>query len=571
MVMPKRQPESIVSVDKAQESQALRDQRGLIRALLDPACYSHPAVDIRVIETHISFVILTDAYAYKIKKSVDLGFLDFTTLAKRRFYCEEELRLNARLAPELYLEVVQIGGTADAPKVGGSGTAIEYAVKMREFPQQAQLDRALARGALSARHVDALAARIAAFHLDAPRASFEVDASRADNHARHGTSEAIGAAAAQNFEQMRAVEVPTDCRSLIDGVEAWSREAHQRLKQVFRNRQRDGWVRECHGDLHLGNIVLLDDEPRAFDCIEFEPEFRWIDVISDVAFLVMDLHAADQTGFAARFLNAYLESTGDYGGLQVLRYYLVYRAMVRAKISLLRATQLAAGNAEARASQQQARRYLALAAGYARPRGSFVAITHGFSGSGKTTLSQALLELSGAIRVRSDVERKRLHGLAPAQRGDGAIDEGLYGSAATDATYQRLRELAQIIVDAGYGVIIDATFLKRAQRDIFRALAKRAGIPFAIIDFVASECALRDRVAARSRQGDDASDADMAVLEHQLHTHQPLQADELDFIFQYDTSRSTAQAQQALTWSPLLRRLTIPFDNTGVRPPLITN
>ena len=569
--MPERQPESTVAVDKEQDSQALREQRRLIRALLEPACHAHPVVDIRVIETHISFVILTGAYAYKIKKSVDLGFLDFTTLANRRFYCEEELRLNARLAPELYLEVVQIGGTADAPKVGGSGTAIEYAVKMREFPQQAQLDRALARGALSTRHVDALAARIAAFHFDAPRASLEPDAFRADKYARHGTPEAIGAAAAQNFEQMRAVGIATNCRSLIDDVEAWSQKAHQRLKQVFHNRRRDGWVRECHGDLHLRNIVLLDDEPRAFDCIEFEPEFRWIDVMSDIAFLIMDLHAADRAGFAARFLNAYLESTGDYGGLQVLRYYLVYRAMVRAKISLLRAAQLAAGSAEARVSQQQARRYLELAAGYARPRGRFVAITHGFSGSGKTTLSQALLELSGAIRVRSDVERKRLHSLAPTQRGRGAIDEGLYRSAATDATYQRLRELAQIIVDAGHGVIVDATFLKRAQRDIFRVLAERAGTPFAIVDFVVNECVLRDRVAARSRQGDDASDADMAVLEHQLQTHQPLQADELDFIFQYDASRPTTQAQQASTWSPLLQRLTVPFDDTGVIPPPVTD
>ena len=239
----------------------------------------------------------------------------------------------------------------------------------------------------------------------------------------------------------------------------------------------------------------------------------------------------------------------------MLRYYCAYRGMVRAKVMLMRAGQQGC-TPEVRASATALfGRYLNVAANCAQPSRSFVLITHGFSGSGKTTISQPLVELTGAIRVRSDVERKRLHGLAPKDRPGSGIAEGLYRPEATESTYGRLLDLAGIIVEAGHGVMVDATFLQRRQREMFRALAARAGVPFLIVDFTAGEEILRGRILARSERGADASDADLAVLEHQLATHEPFQADEHESVFACDTSGPADRWQRSQTWAPLLQRL----------------
>ena len=511
-----------------------------------------------MIETHISFIVLTGTFAYKIKKSVDLGFLDFTTLEKRRFFCQEELRLNARLAPQIYLDVVPIGGTREVPRVGDDAQAIEYAVKMLEFPQEALADRVLARGELTSRHMDLLAALVAEFHARSHR-SGESDG--------YGTPEAILASVAQNFAQIRAVPEHAVNLRVLDAIETWTRQEHVRLCNVFAQRKREGQVRECHGDLHLGNIVFLDGEPRAFDCIEFNPDLRWIDVMNEVAFLVMDLHAAYRPDFARRFLNTYLEFSGDYGGLRVLPYYFAYRAMVRGKIGLMRARQIEPGIEGSGTLQEGGHRYLELARSGTRPGPGFLAITHGFSGSGKTTLSQPLVELTGAIRIRSDIERKRMHGSSLTDHREPAVASGLYYANVTDSTYQRLLDLAGTILESGHGVIVDATFLKQRHRDMFCALATRARVPFSIVDFTVREKILRERITARLQQGQDASDADLAVLEHQLATHEPLQAEELAFVFAYDASRPADDAQRPQSWTPLLQRLSLPLDPvlTGIK------
>jgi aminoglycoside phosphotransferase family enzyme/predicted kinase len=526
------------------------DQRRLIEALRDPACYPHAAPRVRVIETHISYVILTGTFAYKIKKRVDLGFLDFTTLEKRKLFCDEELRLNSRLAPDIYLEVVPICETSGVPRIGKGCKVVEYAVRMREFAQEALADRAIVRGELTAAHTDALAHQVAAFHSSLPSCAEDDE---------FGGPEAIWANIAQNFHQLRALPVAAAPRQLLDEVEAWSALEHGRLRECFLKRKHEGKVRECHGDLHLGNIVLLKGSPRIFDCIEFNAELRWIDVMNDIAFLVMDVRAGGRQDFAARFLNAYLELSGDYGGLRVLRYYLVYRAMVRAKVSLMRAQQLA-GKGASSSLRERFRSYLALARSLIHETHRFVLITHGFSGSGKTTLSLPLIELSGAIRIRSDVERKRLHPDAPAGRQQAAVASGLYSDQVTEQTYRRLLELARVVFESGHGVIVDATFLKTGQRDMFRAFAAQAGAPFAIVDFSVGVETLRSRIGVRLRQGQDASDADLAVLDYQLSTQEPLQQPERAFVFTYDASRPQADAQRLQSWTPLLQRLLPPAE-----------
>jgi aminoglycoside phosphotransferase family enzyme/predicted kinase len=533
-------------VDEVREN-----QRKLVQALRAPACYPHPVGRISIIETHISFVVLTGTFAYKIKKPVDLGFLDFTTLEKRRFFCEEELRLNSRLAPQVYLAVVPIGGTHAAPKVGEGAAVIEYAVKMREFPQEALADRMLARGQLTSHNIDALAERVAEFHHRARRCPDSDD---------YGTPQANLAGVAQNFAQIRAAGIQTVLLPLLGDIEKWTLHEHERRGNVFAARKRDGWVRECHGDLHLGNIAFLDGDPCIFDCIEFNPGLRWIDVMNEAAFLVMDLRAADRSGLATRFLNTYLEFGGDYGGLCTLRYFLVYRAMVRAKVGLMRALQLGSRDPAQAAAQKTFRRYLEFAKSCANPHPGFMVITHGFSGSGKTTLSQSLVELTGAIRIRSDVERKRMHAASVAGGRKSDIASGLYSADVTDSTYRRLLELAESVLESGYGVIVDATFLKRSHRDRFCALAKRAGVPFSIVDFSVGEELLRSRIGIRLQQRRDASDADLGVLAHQLATHEPLQPDELSAAFAYDASRPADDAQREQSWMPLLQRLGLPSD-----------
>ena len=440
------------------------------------------ALGMPFVETHISYVLFGGGAAHKIKKAVRFPFLDFTTLAAREHYCREELRLNRRLAPSVYRDVVAITGTPDAPVIGGDGEPIEFAVRMREFDQDGLLSRVIARDELTTERVDELAGAVAAFHQ------------RTDIAARdtpYGTPEAILHDALDNFAGMQGV----------DGLRAWTEREAARMKPAFAARKEHGFVRECHGDLHLGNIALVDGRVTLFDCIEFNPAMRWIDVMSDVAFLVMDLRDRNRPDPASRFLNSYLEHTGDYGGLEVLRFYVAYRAMVRAKVALLRS----AGT--------EFRNYLEHASRETAPPHPSLVITHGVAGSGKSTRARALVD-TGAIAVRSDVERKRLFG------------SGVYTEASTRATYERLAELARTILSAGFTAVVDATFLKRSQRDLLRAVADRLMLPFVIADCTAPLPVLRDRIARRLRRGTDASEATGDVLAQQLVTEEPLDADE---------------------------------------------
>jgi aminoglycoside phosphotransferase family enzyme/predicted kinase len=499
----------------------------LITALRDPACYAHTATRIAVLETHISWVILTGEHAYKIKKPVSLGFLDFSTLEARRRYCEDELRLNRRLAPSIYEAVVPITGSVDSPTVAGSGTAIEYAVKMREFPQSAMAGRVLADGALGAAHIDALAARIAAFHAGTGVAA---------PGSPYGVPDTVIAPACENFAQLERLLPDAADQSLIAEVRAWTeREFHERWA-LFDARYKQGSVRECHGDLHLGNIVMLDGALTPFDCIEFNPALRWIDVMSEVAFLVMDLEDRSRRDLAGRFLNTYLEAGGDYAGLSVLRFYRVYRAMVRAKVHVLRAAQEGLSAAERERLRTASRGYLSLARRCAHDSRPAVIVMHGLSGSGKSVLAQSLAEQMGAIRLRSDVERKRIGGLTPLARSGSKLASGIYTTDITSATYHRLTDLARTSVNAGYAVIVDATFLKRWQRDLFRREANMRGIPFVIVDVTAPDATLRARVTTRLAAGSDASEANPAVLAHQIAQDEALGTEELPAALRIDTT-----------------------------------
>lgn len=501
------------------------EQPALITALLNRQVYDHPVDACELIETHISWVILAGEYVYKLKKPLNLGFLDFSTLERRRFFCEEELRLNRRLAPAIYLDVVAIGGTPGQPVLGASEGIFEYAVKMRRFAQSAQLDRMLLRGELQREHIDAFARMVAEFHQ-------RVAVAKADSE--FGTPAAIRGPMEENFTQIREHQGEPGMATRLAELEQWSQTQFARLHTLMQQRHDKGFVRECHGDMHLRNLAWIDSRAVAFDCIEFNPNLRWIDVISEVAFLIMDLQERGEAELAQRFLNAYLERTGDYRGLALMPFYLVYRALVRAKVAAIRSDQPQIDDAGRAEALREHRNYLALAAGYTEQRRPAVIVARGMSASGKTTLTAPLVEQLGAIRLRSDVERKRLHGLAAEADAGAAPGKGIYSAGASERTYAQLAKLAGFVLEAGYPVIIDAVCMRREQRQRFVQLARLQGVPCLILEFTAPADVLRRRIVARQKE---ASDADISVLEHQLQHWEPLEEDEESMALRIDTER----------------------------------
>lgn len=487
----------------------------LVQALQQPSFYDHPVEQVELIETHISWVFLAGDFAYKVKKPVDFGFLDFSTLAKRRHYCHEELRLNRRFAPQLYLEVKTIGGDPESPTLGGQPPR-EYAVKMKRFAQQAQLDNFLAAGLLTTRQIEHFATYIAKLHQAAPVAGPSQP---------FGSPQLISAPAEENFTQIRPL-LPVTEREQLNRMENWCRKSGKELDSILRQRKAEGFIRECHGDVHLANMAWFAEQPTLFDCIEFNENLRWIDVINDIAFLVMDLDDRGQAKLGWRFLNRYLQETGDYQGLQLLNYYKVYRAMVRAKVICLRLAQAGLSDAERRQDLKLYHSYLDLAASYIEPRPTTLLITHGLSGSGKSTFARDLADISGAIHLSSDRERKRLHGLAATADSHSPLAGGIYSVHAHTETYERLRNLARQVLCAGYQVIVDATFLQKQQRDLLRQLAAKQQVPMVILNFSVSEDELRRRIQQRSATGGDQSEATLEVLAQQLSQLQPFTQEE---------------------------------------------
>jgi aminoglycoside phosphotransferase family enzyme/adenylate kinase family enzyme len=492
----------------------------LIRTLIAPAIWPHPAVTVELVETHISYVFLVGEYAYKIKKPLDLGFLDFSTLELRHHFCQEELRINRRLAPAIYLEVVAIAGSAESPRIGGQGSPIEYAVKMRRFPDDGLLSQHLEH--LTPGLVNAIARRAAGFHESAEICGAEQP---------WGSADFVVRPMLENFEPIHKLEHDPLVDAQLQRLRQWTVQRHSELRSKLEERKAAGFVRECHGDMHLGNITLVEGEPVIFDAIEFNPGLRWIDTINEIAFLVMDLEEKQRPELAQLALNSYLEESGDYAGLKLLRFYQVYRAMVRAKVTAIRLGQDDLEQEERRILKQEFQRYLDLAERYTEPQAPALIITHGPSGSGKSVAARNLVQSLGAIQVRSDVERKRLAGLPPLARTEPDIGGDIYTAETTDQTYGSLLEAAEQILDAGFIALADATFLQRRQRRPFAQLADCLGVKFLILDMQTPEQLMRERLRIRAEQGGDPSEADEKVLDLQLKSAEPLTDEEAEVVY----------------------------------------
>lgn len=477
-----------------------------LAARLSASSFTHPVERLQRRETAISWLVMTGQYVYKIKKPVHLDYLDASTLERRHFLCEEELRLNRRFAPQLYLEVVPIAQAGGIPRVGdATAPPVEYAVRMRQFPASEELAHRLNAGTVSEQDMADFGARLSAWHAAA------VVAREPD----HGSLALVRTQLLQNLSSL-SVHADAAHGPPLQHLAGWTRTQLERSAALIESRHNDGYVRECHGDLHAGNVVHWQGQWLPFDCLEFEPRLRFIDVMSDVAFLFMDLGSRGRRDLAFAFLSAYLEGSGDYAGLPLLPLYGVYRALVRAKVDAL------AGDHE----RQQQR--IAAAQALSHSRAPAVILMHGLSGSGKSWLSSRLGPAIGAVRVRSDLERRRLLGARA------------HSEAADARTYQRLYDCCASALDAGLPIIVDATFLERERRQPFIELARHRACPLLLIDCRASEALLAERIAKRSREAHDPSEADAAVLQAQLSRSQPLEPAEYPSVVTVDTGSAQA-------------------------------
>lgn len=510
----------------------------LIQALQNPDLFDHPVDSFEVLETHISWVLLTGDYAYKIKKPMNFGFLDFSTLDRRRHFCEEELRLNSRLASELYVDVLPITGTADAPQLGGSGEAIEYAIRMRQFSQSELFDARQERGDLPAELLTTLARQVASFHDQLPAVADDKPL---------GTPEAVYAAMQENFDQIRPLLSDQPLLDQLDNLEAWTRTTFERHRELIAQRRAGGFVRECHGDLHLANITVFNDRVTVFDGIEFNEPFRWIDVINDLAFLLMDLESRREYALANEVLNTYLEYRGDFEALTLLPLYKAYRALVRAKIALFTLGNPALTDTEKAGLHQRYRDYAELAESYSGIPNHYLLATSGLSASGKTCVSAAMARELGLVRLRSDVERKRLFGLGPLDQSKSPQGGNLYTPEATERTYRRLAELAGQLLEAGLPVIVDAASLRVSERTVIADVAESHSVPFALLHCEAPE--EKRRAWIRERKG-DASEATESLLDAQKDWWEPLTTDEK----RHTVHVHTDQPQAAETLADCIRQ-----------------
>jgi uncharacterized protein len=490
---------------------------GLPESLLDPAAWPGAVVGPQLVETHISWVFLTGEFAYKVKKPVRFDFLDFSTRERRSHFCKEELRINQRLAPGLYLGLSRVVRVGDRLCVDQDGELVEHAVRMRQFDRAEELDALVDAARISAEELRHFGQRIARQQATAPAAT-----------PMGGQAELAGTlrACRDNFAALRRHVPAAD--AAVAAAEHWTGLEAERLAAAMHRRLAAGRWRECHGDLHCANVVRHAGELWPFDALEFDPALRWIDVASDFAFLWMDLRARGRADLATAALDGWLQECGDFDALGLLPLYEAYRAGVRAKVAALRAAQQAgAGPAT------ELERYLGALSAAPRRTTPRLIVTTGLSGSGKSFVAAALLAPLAAVRVRSDMERRRLVGLGADEPSGGLI----YTPELTERTYARLADAAASALTAGFTVIVDAACLRRRERARLRDLARARQLPFVLLSITAPREVLESRLLRRAAAGGDPSEATVEVLAQQLRLAEPLTRDELAEALLVDTSK----------------------------------
>jgi uncharacterized protein len=469
-----------------------------------PGAYPYLAKRVELVETHISWVFLAGPFAYKVKKPVNFGFVDYSSLERRRHFCHEEVRLNRRLAPDVYLDVVPVSLWANSLRVEGAGEVVDYAVKMRRLPRERMLDHLLASGKVSVVDVERLARHIAAFHAQAGTGP-QIDA--------FGSPTVIGLNWRENFEQVDPFVGRWLRHDQFARTYAFVHRELDRLAPLFEQRVRQGRIRDCHGDLRCES-VWMDDAGgyQVFDCIEFNERFRYGDVASEVAFLASDLDWRGRPDLAWSWVEAYVAASGDEGLRAALPFYKCYRAFVRGKVEAL--AQQSVASVEGRCKHgRAAREHFELAEWYTLRFPPTLFVTCGQVGSGKTTLARGAASILGLPLLSSDVVRKQLAGVDPRDRRPAQLDGGLYRPELVRSTYDELFRLAGDLLRRGQSVILDATFGRAAERQRAAQLARGAGAHFVILNVEAPDSVIYQRLLARSRGEPTESDAGAEIFE----------------------------------------------------------
>ncbi|HJV35351.1 AAA family ATPase [Geomonas sp.] len=492
--------------------------RRLLKSLLKESAYPEPTENVSLIETHVSFIFLTDQFVYKVKKPVNFGFLDFTTLERRHFFCQEEVRLNRRLCPDIYLGVVELHETEAGASFRAGGRLIDYAVKMKRLPKERMLDHLLVSGTVEAATMASLARFVADFHAKAARGP-EIDAC--------GSLPAIRENWAENFRQAEPFVGQTIRACDLALIRCSVEQFLSGHGELFGERVRDGFIRECDGDLHPGNICLTDGIC-IFDCIEFNERFRYTDVCADVAFLLMDLEFSGHRELCRPFLEAYRQAGGDPGPSSLVNFYQGYRAFIRGKVHSFRLQEAGVPPEELARAKETAERYFRLARGCAlRDRLSpTLILTCGAMGSGKSTLARELAFQLGLPLAQSDAVRKKLAGPAATRGSEQAYDQGIYAPSFNQATYDQLLKKAAAALRSGSGMVVDATFRRRGDRDRFQRLAREAGAGFAVLETACPPQLIKERLEKRGKDPHELSDGRWELFPRQLAEFEPTAAGE---------------------------------------------
>lgn len=510
----------------------------IVADLLRPDAYDPPADDVRLHETHSSWVLLAGPFAYKLKKPVNLGFLDFTTIERRRADCEEELRLNRRFSPEMYLGVVEVTERDGHYRIGGEAGSGEPAVWMRRLPEEGMLPAKLARGDVDMRLARRIGRTLAKLH-GRSQTGPDIDS--------YGSPASVVANWRENFDQMGPFVGRTISSDLNEDIRTYVDRFVRQQAPLLEQRVADGHVRDGHGDLHAASICIDDGQILLFDSLQFAPRYRCADLASEVAFLAMDLEYHGRTDLAWGFVDSYVRASRDDGLLRLLDFYICYRAYVRGKVRSLRLAQTEqASGGETRQLIAESRAYFDLAWAHAGglPRPPMV-VTMGLPASGKTTLARALAGRLGLVHLSSDVARKRIAGIEPTQRGNDGFGSGLYAPAMTRNTYAALRRDAARWLRRGRGVVIDATFGNPDERAHMQQLAHRLGADLRVVLCDADDATLIARLERRATERGVVSDARIELWPELRAAFTP--PDELPSVLPVDATRNTEETvEQAL-------------------------
>ncbi len=504
-----------------------------IQALLSPDAYPHPADGVELRQTHVSYLLFAGEFVYKLKKPLDLGFLDFTTLEKRRHFCEQEVRLNRRLCRGAYLGVVPVSYVEGDARIDARGSVIDYAVKMRRLPDDGMMPGLLDRNAVTHEMIARLARRIAEFHASSER-SDEID--------RYGGLETAMVNWRENFQQTEPFIGRTITQRQFDDIQAFVEEVATGDADLFERRVREGRARDCHGDLRADAVCFEGDHVCIFDCIEFNERFRYSDVAADIAFLAMDLEDRGRRDLSDELMGRYLAATLDSTLPLTLPFYQCYRAYVRGKVDGFHLDQPEVSDEQKAAATAAARRSFALAHRYAAERPSrTLLITIGVTGSGKSYLANALAARVGALILSSDVVRKRLLGIDPGEPRAEPIDAGIYAPDVSERTYAALLDEARPWLERGKPVVLDASYLQRAHRQGALRLAQETDARFLALECEAGESLVWERLSERRGEQRVVSDGRWEVYQAQQERREPVDELPVGSHTVVETARSLAE------------------------------